>query len=48
MTLAALFLQITDIEAIGLAQAKGLILSEPFYWDLNDATRAWSGASPSG
>jgi len=42
VTLAALFLQITDIEAIGLAQAKGLILSEPFYWDLNDATRAWS------
>jgi branched-chain amino acid transport system substrate-binding protein len=42
MFLAALFLQITDVEAIGLAQAKGLILSEPFYWDLNDSTRAWS------
>ena len=35
-------MQITDIEAIGLQQAKGLILSEPFYWDLNDKTRAWS------
>ncbi len=42
MFLAALFMQITDIESIGLPQAKGLILSEPFYWDLNDRTRAWS------
>ena len=42
MYLAALFLQITDIEAIGLQQAQGTILSEPFYWDLNDKTRAWS------
>ncbi|HKG76728.1 MAG TPA: ABC transporter substrate-binding protein [Beijerinckiaceae bacterium] len=42
MFLAALFMQITDIESIGLPQAKGLILSEPFYWDLNDQTRAWS------
>src|SRR3954468_8576762 len=42
MFLAALFMQITDIESIGLAQAKGLILSEPFYWNLNDQTRAWS------
>jgi branched-chain amino acid transport system substrate-binding protein len=42
MFLAALFLQVTDVEAIGLAQAKGLMLSEPFYWDLNDKTRAWS------
>ena len=42
MFLAALFMQITDIELIGLPQAKGLILSEPFYWDLNDRTRAWS------
>jgi len=32
MFLAALFMQITDIESIGLSQAKGLILSEPFYW----------------
>jgi branched-chain amino acid transport system substrate-binding protein len=42
MFLAALFLQITDIQAIGLKEAKDLILSEPFYWDLNDKTRAWS------
>jgi branched-chain amino acid transport system substrate-binding protein len=40
--LAALFLQITDIDALGLEAAQGLILSEAFYWDLNDSTRAFS------
>ena len=40
--LAALFLQITDIDALGLKAAQGLVLSEAFYWDLNDATRAFS------
>ena len=40
--LAALFLQITDIDALGLKTAQGLILSEAFYWDLNDSTRAFS------
>jgi branched-chain amino acid transport system substrate-binding protein len=41
-TLAALFMQIVDIDALGLPAAKGLLLSEAFYWDLNDSTRAWS------
>jgi branched-chain amino acid transport system substrate-binding protein len=41
-TLAALFMQIVDIDALGLAASKGLLLSEAFYWDLNDSTRAWS------
>ncbi len=40
--LAALFLQITDVDALGLDRAKGLTLSEGFYWDLNDATRAFA------
>ena len=40
--LAALFLQITDIDALGLQAANGLVLSEAFYWDMNDATRAFS------
>ncbi len=40
--LAGLFLQITDIDALGLDRAKGLTLSEAFYWDLNDATRAFA------
>lgn len=42
MFLAPLFIQITDIQAIGLEQAKGMLLTESFYWDLNDGTRAFS------
>jgi branched-chain amino acid transport system substrate-binding protein len=41
-TLAALFMQIVDIDALGLQASKGLLLSEAFYWDLDDSTRAWS------
>lgn len=41
-TLAALFIQISDIHAIGLQNAQGLVLCEAFYWNLNDQTRAWS------
>ncbi|WOH84602.1 ABC transporter substrate-binding protein [Bradyrhizobium sp. BEA-2-5] len=26
----------------GLAVGEGLIITQPFYWDLNDASRAWS------
>jgi len=40
--LAGLFTQITDVEAMGLKAAQGLIVTESFYWDLNDATRAFS------
>jgi branched-chain amino acid transport system substrate-binding protein len=40
--LAALFMLIVDIDTLGLKAAAGLLLSEPFYWDLNDSTRAWS------
>ena len=40
--IAALFIQISDVDAIGLQTAQGLILSEPFYWDLNDKTRSFS------
>ena len=40
--LAALLAFITDIEALGLEAAQGLYLTEAFYWDLNEATRAWS------
>jgi len=41
-TLAALFLQISDVHSVGLATAQGLLLPAPFYWDLTDRTRAWS------
>ena len=40
--LAGLFAQIVDVDAIGLAAARGLLLTEAFYWDLNDDTRAFA------
>ena len=42
MRIAATFLQISDVHALGLPVAQGLLLAEPFYWDLNPTTRAWS------
>lgn len=41
-TLAGLLVFLTDIHALGLEKAQGLYLTETFYWDLNDQTRAWS------
>ena len=40
--LAGLLVFITDIHSLGLQTANGLQLTEAFYWDQNDATRAWS------
>ncbi|HLJ65429.1 MAG TPA: ABC transporter substrate-binding protein [Stellaceae bacterium] len=40
--LAGLLVFITDIHSLGLKTAQGLELTEAFYWDQNDATRAWS------
>ena len=40
--MAGLLLYINDIHAIGLDAAAGLMLTEAFYWDMNDQTRAWS------
>ena len=40
--LAALLMYINDVHALGLKQAQGMLLTESFYWDLNDETRAWS------
>jgi branched-chain amino acid transport system substrate-binding protein len=42
MKLAALFMMLSDVESTGLASAQGLQLTEAFYWDMNDDTRAWS------
>ena len=41
-TLAGLLVFLTDIHSLGLEKAQGLYLTETFYWDLNDQTRAWS------
>jgi len=39
---AGLLVFITDVQALGLKTAQGLVLTETFYWDMNDATRAWT------
>ncbi|WP_298260176.1 ABC transporter substrate-binding protein [Bradyrhizobium sp.] len=40
--LAGLLLFLTDVHSLGLNVAQGLSLSETFYWDMNDQTRAFS------
>jgi branched-chain amino acid transport system substrate-binding protein len=40
--LASLFLELSDIDGLGLSVAQGLTVANGFYWDLNDTTRAWS------
>ncbi len=40
--LAGLLVFITDVHSLGLKTAQGLVLTSPFYWDLNAGTRAWS------
>jgi branched-chain amino acid transport system substrate-binding protein len=41
-SLAGLLVFATDINALGLETAQGLFLTETWYWDLNDASRAWT------
>jgi branched-chain amino acid transport system substrate-binding protein len=38
----ALSMRINAVHALGLETTQGLALGESFYWDLDDATRAWS------
>ena len=40
--LVALLLFVSDVHSLGLQTAQGLQLTSAFYWDQNDATRAWS------
>jgi branched-chain amino acid transport system substrate-binding protein len=40
--LAGLLVFITDVDGLGLEIAQGMVLTEAFYWDANDETRAWS------
>jgi branched-chain amino acid transport system substrate-binding protein len=40
--LAGLLVFITDVHSLGLQAAQGLVLTESFYWDKDDQTRAWS------
>ncbi|MFG1185292.1 ABC transporter substrate-binding protein [Xanthobacter aminoxidans] len=40
--LAGLLIFSSDVKALGLQAAQGLVLTDAFYWDLNDDTRAFS------
>lgn len=40
--MVGLLVFIADIHSLGLKNAQGLILSSPFYWDMNEETRTWS------
>jgi branched-chain amino acid transport system substrate-binding protein len=40
--MAGLLVLITDVHALGLKTAQGLLLTTSFYWDMDDKTRAWS------
>jgi len=40
--LAGLLVFVSDIHSLGLERAQGLSLTEAFYWDLNDKTRAFA------
>src|SRR5215831_4477760 len=39
---AGLLVFITDVHGLGLQTAQGLIMTESFYWDMNDKTRAFA------
>jgi branched-chain amino acid transport system substrate-binding protein len=41
-SLAGLLMFITDVHSLQLKATQGMFLTEGFYWDFNDETRAWS------
>jgi branched-chain amino acid transport system substrate-binding protein len=42
MKLAGLLLFLSDVHSLGLQVAQGILLTDSFYWDMNDRTRAFS------
>ena len=42
MRVAALLMYLNDVHGLGLEAAQGLFLTESFYWDMNDRTRAFT------
>jgi branched-chain amino acid transport system substrate-binding protein len=40
--MAGLLVLISDVHALGLKAAQGLVLTTSFYWDMDDKTREWS------
>ena len=41
-SLAGLLVFASDINALGLQTAQGLVLTETWYWDMTDANRQWT------
>ena len=41
-SLVAFLMFVNDVHAMGLKTAQGLLLTEAFYWDMNDETRAFA------
>jgi branched-chain amino acid transport system substrate-binding protein len=41
-SLAGLLVFASDVAALGLPTAQGLVLTETWYWDANDTNRAWT------
>ena len=41
-SLAGLLVFITDIHSLGLETTQGMLLTEAYYWDLNEDTRKWA------
>jgi branched-chain amino acid transport system substrate-binding protein len=39
---AGLLVFVSDVQALGLKTAQGLVLTSTWYWDMNDANRAWT------
>ncbi|RTL48980.1 MAG: ABC transporter substrate-binding protein [Bradyrhizobiaceae bacterium] len=42
MRLVAMNMYLTDVHALGLDTAKGLYMTDGWYWDMNDQTRPWA------
>lgn len=41
-TIAGLLVWLTDVHSLGLETAQGMLLTDAFYWDRDEKTRAWS------
>lgn len=42
IAVAGLLALINDVQALGLGAVQGVLVAESFYWDTDEATRAWS------
>jgi branched-chain amino acid transport system substrate-binding protein len=42
LRMATLLMAINDVNSLGQKTCEGLVYTDSFYWDMSDATRAWS------